>query len=115
MQTHTPKTQGMGLISWTVQYQDRLLLVAGIVQKVFSEKGVGNNKNAPEMRHTCVKNPSKMRQNGSCFSGKRGTFQMCQKCTEHLLGRTPFGRYRLLQVSQLVISSCRLAGIRHVE
>ena len=49
-----------------------------------------------------------MRQNGSCFIGKRGTFQnasemrqncvkMRQKCAEHLRERTPFGRYRKRQ------------------
>ena len=57
-------------------------------------KGVGNSQNASEMR-----------QNGSCFIGKRGTSKMRQKsvkiaskmrqkCAEHLWGRTPFGRYR---------------------
>ena len=68
-------------------------------------KGVGNSQNASEMRQKCVKNASEMRQNGSCFIGKRGTFKMRQKsvkiaskmrqkCAEHLWGRTPFGRYR---------------------
>ena len=53
-------------------------------------KGVGNSKNAPETRQKCVRNASKMRQNGSCFIGKRGTFQnaskLRQKCAEHLGG-----------------------------
>ena len=47
----------------------------GIVQKVFSEKGVGNIQNASEMRQ----NASEMRQNGSCFIGKRGTSKMREK------------------------------------
>ena len=62
-------------------------------------KGVGNNKNESEMRQKCIKNASKMRQNVSCFLGKRGTFrnasEMRQKCAENLWGRTPFGRYRI--------------------
>ena len=59
------------------------------------------------MHQKCVRNTSKMRQNGSCFIGKRGTSKMRQKsvkiastmrqkCAEHLWGRTPFGRYRPL-------------------
>ena len=73
-----------------------------IVQKVFSEKASA----IARMRQKCVRNASKMRQNGSCFIGKRGTSKMRQKsvkiaskmrqkCAEHLSGRTPFGRYRL--------------------
>ena len=68
-------------------------------------KGVGNSQNASEMRQKCVKNASEIRQNGSCFIGKRGTSKMRQvrqnaskmrhKCAEHLWGRTPFGRYRM--------------------
>ena len=42
-------------------------------------KGVGNSQNASEMRQKCVKNASEMRQNGSCFIGKRGTSKMRQK------------------------------------
>ena len=64
-------------------------------------KGVGNSQK-------CVRNASEMRQNGSCFIGKRGTSkmrqksvkiasEMRQKCAEHLWGRTPFGRYRFLR------------------
>ena len=59
-------------------------------------------------RRQCVRNASEMRQNGSCFIGKRGTSKMRQKSVkiaskcvknprggaEHLWGRTPFGRYR---------------------
>ena len=63
-------------------------------------KGVGNTQNASEMRQKCVKNASEMRQNGSCFIGKRGTSKMRQKSVkiaskmrqksaEHLSGRTP--------------------------
>ena len=42
-------------------------------------KGVGNSQNASEMRQKYVKNASEMRQNGSCFIGKRGTSKMRQK------------------------------------
>ena len=58
----------------------------GIVQKVFSVKASA----IARMRQKCVRTASKMRQNGSCFIGKRGTFQnaseMRQKCAEHLWG-----------------------------
>ena len=66
-------------------------------------KGVGNSKNATEMRqkmrHKCVKmglvllgkeERSKMRQKCVRIASK-----MRQKCAEHLWGRTPFGRYRV--------------------
>ena len=69
----------------------------GIVQKVFSEKASA----IARMRQKCVKNASQMRQNTSCFIGKRGTFQNAseirQKCIknasktlggEHLLDDT---------------------------
>ena len=46
-------------------------------------KGVGNSQNASEMRQTCVKNASEMRQNGSCFIGKRGTSKMRQKSVKN--------------------------------
>ena len=49
--------------------------VLGIVQKVFSEKASA----IARMRQKCVKNASDMRQNGSCFIGKRGTSKMRQK------------------------------------
>ena len=66
----------------------------GIVQKVFTEKASGITR----MRQKCVRNASKIHQNGSCLIGKRRTFQSAseirQKCAEHLWGRTPFGRYR---------------------
>ena len=46
-------------------------------------KGVGNSTNASEMRQKCVKNAS----SGSCFIGKRGTFQnasdMRQNCVKN--------------------------------
>ena len=52
----------------------------GIVQKVFSEKVSAITR----MRQKCIRHASKMRQNVSCFIGKRGTFQivskMSQKC-----------------------------------
>ena len=52
------------------------------------------------MRQKCVRNASKMRQNGSCFIGKGERSKMRQKCVkkcaEHLWGRTPFGRDRSL-------------------
>ena len=77
--------------------------------------GVGNNKNASEMRQKAVRNASEMCQNGSCLIGKRGTFQnaskmsqkcvkMRQKCAEHLWGRTPFGRYQFFIRSEEVQS-----------
>ena len=47
----------------------------GIVQKVFSEKASA----IARMRQKCIRNASKMRQNGSCFIGKRGTSKMRQK------------------------------------
>ena len=99
-------------------------------------KGVGNSKNASEMRQKCVKNASEMRQNGSSFIGKRGTSKMrhkCvkiaskmrQKCAEHLWWRTPFGRYRLefivfkkgvlkssLNLVVLVVSSVQMTPTR---
>ena len=54
-------------------------------------KGVGNSKNASEMRQKCVKNASQ-------FSGKRGTFQnasdMRQKCVKN--ARNTFGGEHLL-------------------
>ena len=62
-------------------------------------KGVGNSKNASEMRQKCVKmglvllgkeERSKMRQKWVKIASK-----MRQKCAEHLWRRTPFGRYRL--------------------
>ena len=62
-------------------------------------KGVGNSKNASEMRQKCVKiglvllgkeERPKMRQ--KCV---KIASQMRQKCAEHLWGRTPFGQYRL--------------------
>ena len=60
-------------------------------------KGVGNSKNASEMRQKCVRNASKMRQNGSCFIGKRGTLQnvseMRQNCVKNAskMRGTPLG------------------------
>ena len=77
-------------------------------QKVFSEKASA----IARMRQKCIKNASEMRQNGSCFIGKRGTSKMRQKSVkfaskmrqkyaEHLWGRTPFGRYRSKTDSKL--------------
>ena len=56
-------------------------------------KGVGKSQNASEMRQKCVKNASEMRQNGSCFIGKRGTSKMRQNCikNESKMRRTPLG------------------------
>ena len=63
-------------------------------------KGVVNSKNASEMRQKCVKmglvllgkeEGSRMRQKCVKIASK-----MRQKCAEHLWGRTPFGRYRVL-------------------
>ena len=90
--------------SWVLRARSLLrvsLKIIGIVQKVFSEKASA----IARMRQKCVKNASEMRQNGSCFIGKRGTSKMRQKSVkiaskkrqksaEHLWGRTPFGRYR---------------------
>ena len=65
----------------------------GIVQKVFSEKASA----IARMRQKCVRNASKMRQNGSCFIGKRGTFQnaadMRQNCVKNAskMRGTPLG------------------------
>ena len=60
-------------------------------------KGVGNSKNASEMRQKCIKNASKW----VLFCWEKRTFQnvseMRQKCAEHLWGRTPFGRYWILR------------------
>ena len=49
------------------------------------------------MRQNCVRNASKMRQNGSCFIAKRGTFQnaseMRQNCVKNAskMRGTPWG------------------------
>ena len=77
----------------------------GIVQKVFSEKASAIGR----MRQKCVRNASKwvlfylgkeerskMRQKCVKIASK-----MRQKCAEHLWGRTPFGRYRLLGTNPL--------------
>ena len=87
----------------------------GTVQKVFSEKASA----IARMRQKCVRNASKMRQKcvkvGLVLLGKEDRSKMrqkCvkiaskmrQKCAEHLWGRTPFGRYRLLFVC-LVLSN----------
>ena len=53
--------------------------LVGIKKKGVFGKGVGNSQNASETRQKCVRNASKMRQNGSCFIGKRGTSKMRQK------------------------------------
>ena len=70
----------------------------GIVQTVFSEKALA----IARMRQKCVRNVSKMRQNGSRFIGKRGTFQdasemrqkLRQKCVKN--ARNTFGGEHLL-------------------
>ena len=76
----------------------------GIVQKVFSEKASA----IARMRQKCVRNASKMLQDGFFFLlGKEErskmrqkcvkiASEMRQKCAEHLWGRTPFGRYRIV-------------------
>ena len=68
----------------------------GIVQKVFSEKASAITR----MRQKCVKNAPKWvlfdwekRNVPKCV---RNASNMCQKCAEHLWGRTPFGRCRSL-------------------
>ena len=64
-----------------------------------------------------------MRQNGSCFIGKRGTSKMRQKSVkiasklrQKCAGRTPFGRYRYLGGinSQFNCSEGRKWGVRSV-
>ena len=68
-------------------------IIAGIVQKVFSEKASA----IARTRQKCVRNALKMRQNGSCFIGKRGTFQnaseMRQNCVKNAskMCGTPLG------------------------
>ena len=66
-------------------------------------KGVGNRKNASEIRQKCVKmglvllgkqERSKMRQKCVKIASK-----MRQQCAEPLWGRAPLGRYRLLSGS----------------
>ena len=67
----------------------------GIVQKVFSEKASAIAK----MRQKCVKNASEMRQNGSCFVGKRGTSKMRQKLRQKCVtnaSKTPLGENTLI-------------------
>ena len=67
-------------------------------------KGVGNSQNASEMRQKCLKNASKWvlfhwdKRGTSKMRQKsvRNASKMRQKCAEHLWGRTPFGRYRIL-------------------
>ena len=71
-----------------------------------------------------------MRQNGSCFIGEKRNVQNAseihqncvkdarQKCAEHLWGRTPFGRYRYMDITLFLIGlSCRKirAGFRQSE
>ena len=69
---------------------------------MFSEKA---SAIIARMRQKCVKNAPDMRQNGSCFIGKRGpsenASEIRQNCVKNAskirgtpLGRTPFGRYR---------------------
>ena len=88
-------------------------------------KGVGNSQNASEMRQKCVKNASEMRQNGSCFIGKRGTSKMRQKsvkiasklrqkCAEHLWGRTPFGRYRFMEMYDALLPTMHVVACHFV-
>ena len=66
----------------------------GIVQKVFSEKASA----IARMRQKCVKNASEMRQNGSCFIGKRGRSKMRQKLRQKCVknARNTFGGEHLL-------------------
>ena len=53
----------------------------GIVQKVFSEKA----STIARMRQKCIRNASKMRQNGSkCFIGKRGIIPKCVRNASNL-------------------------------
>ena len=57
-------------------------------------KGVGNSKNASEMRQKCVRNASKMRQSGSCLLGKEERSKMRQKCVKIASKMRQNGRYR---------------------
>ena len=65
-------------------------------------KGVGN---ASEMRQKCVRNASKMRQNGSCFIGKRGTSKMRQKSVKiaSKMRGTPLGENTFWTIPTVVI------------
>ena len=78
----------------------------GIVQKVFSEKASA----IARMRQKCVRDASKMRQNGSCFVGKRGTFQnaseMRQNCVKN--ARNTFGGEHLLDDIEIILAHCRI-------
>ena len=76
-------------------------------------KGVGNNKNASEMRQKCAKNAPKW----VLFYLEKRNVPKCtknaskkrQKCAEHLWGRTRFGRYRFFQEnSQEVVTFTKL-------
>ena len=72
--------------SWILHFKNYLFLNSKNYSQyrpkgVFG-KGVGNSKNASEMRQKCVKNASEMRQNGSCFVGKKGMSKMRQKCVK---------------------------------
>ena len=93
-------------------HQPRELLLLGWYRPtgVFG-KGVGNSKNASEMR-----------QNGSCFIGKRGTFQnaseMRQNCVKN--ARNTFGGEHLLddtdqaRIAQRILF-CRTVGRRSLR
>ena len=66
-------------------------------------KGVGNSKNASVMRQKCVKNASKMRQNGSCFFwGKEERSKMRQNCVKN--ARNTFGGEHLLDDTDFLMS-----------
>ena len=101
--------------------------VLGIVQKVFSEKkkGVGNSKNASEIRQKCVRNASEMRQKcvrnasemrqkcvkmGLVLLGKDERSKMRQKCGRNAskMRGTPLGENTLWTIPTIVQASSRV-------
>ena len=88
-----PRKNSLQLMSDRVLFPDPRAhwLYFGIVQKVFSEKASA----IARMRQKCIRNASKMRQNGSRFIGKEGMVQNASEMRQKCAG-TPFGRYRLL-------------------
>ena len=63
-------------------------------------KGVGNGRNASEMRQKCARNAPKM---GLVLLGKeersKNVSEMRQKCVKNAWGGTPFGRYRFKTIA----------------
>ena len=70
-------------------------------------KGIGNSKNASEMRQKCIQNASEMRQNGSCIIRKKRNVQnaseICQNCVKN--ARNIFGREHLLDDTDSAVHS----------